>query len=324
MKRFSTFMAENTFLQLQHNDLMKRGGYRLGVFTDKVKDKEYFATKKGAVMITSPSYKQLEAEMPVKGYSTTMKGKTDKGRSITLKYPHDFFKTPEFGGKGSGSGTAAEDRELKGLCNEMEAAMKRDGISVLPMMVGRKKVMAVGVETTPGVPKSDFHLVDAAGNEIAWISHKDGSTSKDFQQYGGLTNRVFKNNSAVKDFMNALLKKYPDGMQRGKSAYRTVKDKKLINQSVWGVDFGKARGRDNVDEFHQGPMKIKKRGKLYYIQSRHQDTNGNLPKGEGYDAIFYARFTSDRGSNVAGVRVPFARVGVFPRASARSKNAEEI
>ena len=266
MKRFSTFMAENTFLQLQHNDLMKRGGYRLGVFTDKVKDKEYFATKKGAVMITSPSYKQLEAEMPVKGYSTTMKGKTDKGRSITLKYPHDFFKTPEFGGKGSGSGTAAEDRELKGLRNEMEAAMKRDGISVLPMMVGRKKVMAVGVETTPGVPKSDFHLVDAAGNEIAWISHKDGSTSKDFQQYGGLTNRVFKNNSAVKDFMNALLKKYPDGMQRGKSAYRTVKDKKLINQSVWGVDFGKARGRDNVDEFHQGPMKIKKRGKLYYIQ----------------------------------------------------------
>lgn len=324
MKRFSTFMAENTFLQLQHNDLMKRGGYRLGVFTDKVKDKEYFATKKGAVMITSPSYKQLEAEMPVKGYSTTMKGKTDKGRSITLKYPHDFFKTPEFGGKGSGSGTAAEDRELKGLRNEMEAAMKRDGISVLPMMVGRKKVMAVGVETTPGVPKSDFHLVDAAGNEIAWISHKDGSTSKDFQQYGGLTNRVFKNNSAVKDFMNALLKKYPDGMQRGKSAYRTVKDKKLINQSVWGVDFGKARGRDNVDEFHQGPMKIKKRGKFYYIQSRHQDTNGNLPKGEGYDAIFYARFTSDRGSNVAGVRVPFARVGVFPRASARSKNAEEI
>ena len=206
----------------------------------------------------------------------------------------------------------------------MEAAMKRDGISVLPMMVGRKKVMAVGVETTPGVPKSDFHLVDAAGNEIAWISHKDGSTSKDFQQYGGLTNRVFKNNSAVKDFMNALLKKYPDGMERGKSAYRTVKDKKLINQSVWGVDFGKARGRDNVDEFHQGPMKIKKRGKFYYIQSRHQDTNGNLPKGEGYDAIFYARFTSDRGSNVAGVRVPFARVGVFPRASARSKNAEEI
>lgn len=323
MKRFSTFMAENTFLQLQHNDLMKRGGYRLGVFTDKVKDKEYFATKKGAVMITSPSYKQLEAEMPVKGYSTTMKGKTDKGRSITLKYPHDFFKTPEFGGKGSGSGTAAEDRELKGLRNEMEAAMKRDGISVLPMMVGRKKVMAVGVETTPGVPKSDFHLVDAAGNEIAWISHKDGSTSKDFQQYGGLTNRVFKNNSAVKDFMNALLKKYPDGMQRGKSAYRTVKDKKLINQSVWGVDFGKARGRDNVDEFHQGPMKIKKAGAdTYKIVSRHSDTNGSIPKG-GYKAIFYARYTGDRNARIAGINFKNSRVGVFSAAQP-SKGTKSI
>ena len=324
MKRFSTFMAENTFLQLKHVDLMKRGGYRLKIFTDKVKDREYFATKKGAVMITSPSFNELKTAMSKKGYSTTMNGKTDKGRSVNLKYPHDFFKTPEFGGKGSGSGTAAEDRELKGLRDEIEKAMKKDGISVLPMMVGNKKVMAVGVQSTFGTPKSDFHLVDAAGNEVAWISHKDGATSKDFQQYGGLTNSIFKNNKAVKSFMDTLLNKYPNGMERGKSAYRTVTDKKLINQSVWGVDFGRARGRNNVDEFHQGPMKIKKRGKLYYIQSKHQDTNGKLPKGEGYDAIFYARFTSDRGSNVAGVRVPFARVGVFPRASARSKNAEEI
>ena len=53
MKRFSTFMAENTFLQLQHNDLMKRGGYRLGVFTDKVKDKEYFATKQKNILFFS-------------------------------------------------------------------------------------------------------------------------------------------------------------------------------------------------------------------------------------------------------------------------------
>jgi hypothetical protein len=113
-------------------------------------------------------------------------------------------------------------------------------------------------------------------------------------------------------------------MERGTSAWRVAKDKKLINQSVWGVDYGGERGRNNVDEFHQGPMKIIKRGKLYAIQSRHQDTNGKLPKGDGYDAIFYARFTSDRGSKVAGVTVNNARVGIFPRASARSKNAEEI
>ena len=111
-------------------------------------------------MITSPSWKQLDAEMRVNGYSKMMQGKTDKGKNVTVKYPHEFHKTPEFGGKGKGSGTAAEDRELKGLRNEIERAMVKDGISVLPMIVGKKKCMVVGVESTFGTPKSDFHAVD--------------------------------------------------------------------------------------------------------------------------------------------------------------------
>lgn len=313
MMRFKNFLSESkVYADLKHNDLTKRGGGRLQVFIDKVKDKEYFATKKGAVIITSPSPETLKAEMPSKGYSTTMKGKTDKGQSITLQYPKDFFKTPEFGGKGVGFGTAAEDRELSKLRNEIENAMKRDGLSVLPMKVGNKNVMVTGVQSTPGTPKSDFHLVDAAGNEVAWISHKDGSTAKDFQQYGGLTHSVFKNNSDVKKFMQDVASMYPDGLDRGNSVYRVVKDKKLINQSVWGVNYGKERGRDNVDEFHQGPMKIVKTGKFYSIKSRHQDTNGKLPKGNGYEAIFFARYTGDRPANVAGVTVKNARVGIFP------------
>jgi len=324
MMRFKTFLSEKVYADLKHNDLTKRGGDRLLAFIKKIDDKEYFATKKGAVIITEPDTETLKAEMPSKGFSKNMKGKTDKGKSINLKYPHDFYKTPEFGGKGVGSGTAAEDRELSGLRKEIENAMVRDGLSVLPMKVGKKTVMVAGVQSTPGTPKSDFHLVDAAGNEVAWLSHKDGSTAKDFQQYGGLTHKVFANNSEVKEFMLALAKKYPDGMQRGTSAWRWCKDKKLINQSVWGVDYGGKRGRNNVDEFHQGPMKVVKTGKVYSIQSRHQDTNGNIPKGNEYDAILYARFTSDRGSKVAGVTVNNARVGVFPKASARSKNAEEI
>ncbi len=322
MKRFATFMTENTFIQLKHVDLTKRGGSRLAFFRDKIKDKEYFATKKGAVMITSPSYKQLEAEMSQKGYSTVMKGKTDKGKAVTLKYPQDFFKTPEFGGKGSGSGTAAEDRELKGLRDEIEKTMKKDGISVLPMIVGKKKVMVVGVESTPGTPKSDFHLVDAAGNEVAWLSHKDGSTSRDFQQYGGLSHSVFKSNKSVQKFMSDLKTMYPDGFERGTSVYSKITDKKIVNQSVWGVDYGKVRGRNNVDEFHQGPMKIKKTGSYYSIKSKHQDTNGKVPKGNGYDAIFYARYSSERGATIGGIFVANCRVGVFPLASKTSKSKE--
>jgi len=322
MKRFSTFMAENTFLQLKHYDLAKRGFARVPVFVDKVKDKEYFSTDKGAVMITSPTWKVLDASMRVNGYSAMMKGKTDKGKAVTVKYPHEFHKTPEFGGKGKGSGTAAEDRELSGLRKEIERAMVKNGISVLPMIVGKKKCMVVGVESTFGTPKSDFHLVDAKGEAVAWISHKDGSTAKDFQQYGGLADKIFKNNKEVTAWMNALKEKFPDGMKSGDTAWRNVKDRKLALQSVWGIDYGKARGKNNVDEFHQGPMKIKKRGRNYIIQSKHQDNNGALPKGD-YKAIFYARYTGDRGANAGGVTVGTARVGVFAIAI-KKKNVEEI
>jgi len=322
MKRFSTFMAENTFLQLKHYDLAKRGFARVPVFIDKVKDKEYFSTDKGAVMITSPTWKVLDASMRVNGYSAMMKGKTDKGKAVTVKYPHEFHKTPEFGGKGKGSGTAAEDRELSGLRKEIERAMVKNGISVLPMIVGKKKCMVIGVESTFGTPKSDFHLVDAKGEAVAWISHKDGSTAKDFQQYGGLADKIFKNNKEVTSWMNALKKQFPDGMKSGDTAWRNVRSTTLIKQSVWGIDYGKDRGKNNVDEFHQGPMKIKKRGRNFYIQSKHQDNNGALPKGD-YKAIFYARYTGDRGANAGGVTVGTARVGVFAIAI-KKKNVEEI
>ncbi len=322
MKRFSTFMAENTFLQLKHYDLAKRGFARVPVFVDKVKDKEYFSTDKGAVIITSPTWKVLDASMRVNGYSAMMKGKTDKGKAVTVKYPHEFHKTPEFGGKGKGSGTAAEDRELSGLRKEIERAMVKNGISVLPMIVGKKKCMVVGVESTFGTPKSDFHLVDAKGEAVAWISHKDGSTAKDFQQYGGLADKIFKNNKEVTSWMNALKKQFPDGMKSGDTAWRNVRSTTLIKQSVWGIDYGKDRGKNNVDEFHQGPMKIKKRGRNYIIQSKHQDNNGALPKGD-YKAIFYARYTGDRGANAGGVTVGTARVGVFAIAI-KKKNVEEI
>ena len=314
----ASIMAEkDMYARLKHNDLTKRGGARVDVFLKKIKDKEEFLTTKGSVKLKPPP--PNKPEFSKAGHKQDF----DTERNGKVKYPNQFFKTPDLGGKGVGFGTRAEDRELAGLRKEIEAMMEKTQSGVLNMFVGKRKVVVAGVASTPGTPKSDFHLLDDKGEEVAWISHKDGRGPGDFQQYGGLAHKVFQNNKEVRAFMEALQNEYPDGMKRGDSAKRELKDRKVINQSVWGVDYGGARGRNNVDEFHQGPMKIKKAGAdTYKIVSRHSDTNGSIPKG-GYKAIFYARYTGDRNARIAGINFKNSRVGVFSAAQP-SKGTKSI
>lgn len=323
MLKFKQFISERaiTYNALKHNDLTKRGGARVNVFLNKIKDGEEFLTKKGAVKLAKAQLGDLKKTFTKAGFKAKLK--TTNPPPKDLDYPNDFLKTPEFGGKGAGSGTAAEDRELGQLRKAIEAAMVKAGVSILPMTVGGRNIDVVGVDSTPGTPKSDFHLVDPDGNEVAWISHKDGSKPTHFQQYGGLSGQAFASNTEVAKFMNDLKTKFPEGMKRGESAWRTCKDKKVIMQSVWGVDYGGARGRNNVDEFHQGPMKIVKSGGRFVITSNHSDTNGKIPKTPGYECIYFARFTGDRGARAAGVFVDNVRVGVFPKAKA-PKTAKEM
>lgn len=308
---------------LKHSDLTKRGGFRIDVFCDMIKDGEEFTTTKGLVLLDKSQYDEVKAKLQGKGVTMRLTGKKVPGnKPITLNYPKDFLKTPEFGGKGAGFTTRAEDRELGVLRKGLQAAMEKEKDGALVMKVGGRIVTVSDVVTTPGVPKSDFHLVDMNGEAVAWLSHKDGRKPTDFQQYGGLSDKVFSNNKEVKAFMDDLAEKFPDGLPPKTSVYRTVKDKNIVNQSVWGVDYGGARGKNNVDEFHQGPMKVVKKGKYYQIQSNHFGSNGEPLKGNGYEPIYLARYTSDRGARVAGKFVGNARVGVFPAAKAGGTSEE--
>jgi hypothetical protein len=309
--KFKNFLKEkDMYAILKHHDLTKRSGERIPIFMKKIKDREEFLTKKGSVIIKPPPPEKQTFSK--KGYTQDF----DTMKNGKIKYPGQFFKTPDLGGKGVGFSTRDEDRELGALQKSIEDQMKKDKTGVIKMIVGGRRILVTGVASTYGNPKSDFHLLDDEGKEAAWISHKDwkGRGPRDFQQYGGLSHAVFKNNADVQSFMKELTTQYPKGFNRGDGAFRLVKDKKVALQSVWGVDYGKARGRNNVDEFHQGPMSLKKAtGDYYRIVSKHYDVNGKLPKG-GYTCIYYARYTGDRGARIAGYFIKDARIGVFTQA----------
>jgi len=329
MLRFKEYLREK-YVDLKHSDLTKRGGARTKVFVQKVKDEEPFMTKKGAVVLDKDQLPDIEKGMETRGYNDTLKGKkTVDKKSTTVRYSKEFLKTPEFGGKGEGFGTKAEDAYLKMFVKELDAIFQKENQPIIKLRINGRTVECAGIISTPQkgrrAPKSDFSIVDSLNNEVAFLSHKAGGKPTDFQQYGGLSDKAFADNEEVKAFMDALNKEFPDGLARGQSAYRVAKNSKLINMSVYGIAYGGQAGHENVDEFHQGQMKLKKVAgdATYEITSTHKGTNGDPLDSGGYEPILYARYTGDRGANIAGTFVNNARIGVFPKAKA-AKTAKEI
>lgn len=295
-----------TWAVLQHNDLTKYGGDRLQTFLQKIKDGEEFATNKGLVKIDKSEYERLKAEMPSKGYSTTIKAGTK-----TLKYPKDFYKTAEFGGKGKGAGTAAEDRYLSTFQKDLTKVLEQEKSPYINLKIGKRTVQAAGIRSTSQdgrfAPKADFTIYDTSGKGVAFISHKAGSTGAHFQQYGGVTNPIFNRIPEIQKFADDVKKAYPDGLTSGITLYRKVNDRKVLGLTIYGLEYGnKQRSKENVDEFHQGPMKLKKTSGGYTITSNHKGFNGDIPTGS-HEAYYVARYTK---ATYLGIKN--ARVGVFP------------
>ena len=117
----------------------------------------------------------------------------------------------------------------------------------------------VGVRKTAGTPKSDFHLIDSKENPVVHISHKKGSTPRDFQQWGGITESEIARHPELKYFEKEVNKLYPGGvMPNQQSAFMKIKDNDLKMMSVYGVNYAKS-GIDvnKVDVLIQGDPGLK-------------------------------------------------------------------
>lgn len=297
---------------LQHNDLTKRGGDRLNVFIQKIKDSEEFITVHGLAMIDKSEYDRLKFLMPTAGFSGVISAKVDN-RPVKLKYPKDFYKSPEFGGKGVGAGTAAEDSYLKLFRKELEAVLLKESAAYIDLQIGGRTVRCTGIDKTKQTgrraPKSDFSIIGPNEEEIAWISHKAGKKASDFQQYGGVSDTAYLRMPEIVKFGDDVKAIYPQGMTKGATVYRKIQNPHIIGMSVYGLNYKRStRDNENIDEFHQGQMKLSKSGNAYVITSEHKGLNGDIPTGE-YSAYLVARYTG----TVKYLGIIDARVGIFPK-----------
>ena len=314
------------FNPLKITDLRKDEN-RVIVFLKKIENGEEFITvSKGTVKIPKTEYGKVklfmtaDGKFPANGSSIDVK--TSKG---TVNIPKGFLKTGEFGGKGQGSGLAAETLAMNYFNENLNNILAKVGVPYIKIKINGRTVKCAQMVKTEGTykgrePKSDMSLVDEKGTPVAYISHKAGRTAKDYQQYGGLSYPQYANNKDIKSFMTAVLQQRPDGLKSGDSFYRPVKDKILVFDAMYGPEYSSnVASISNVDEFHLGNMELTGRGQgPYVINSVHKGTNGDMPDGE-FEAVFFIRFQDRRGdARAGGVTVGNARVGIFPKAKTSS------
>ena len=222
---------------------------------------------------------------------------------------NNFLKSPEFGGKGSGSGTRAEDAALTAFKKELYDVLNKENVPFIYLKIGKRIEKVSEIESTPGTPKSDFHMKDPTGKEVFWISHKKGRKANDFQQYGGMVE--IQNEAEVKQFvkdLKAILQKEhgdPNKFPMKTGYYRPVKSKSVMMKTLFGKDYraGKASGRQNIDVLYQGPMNLKKikdgDTPTYEIRSNHTMFHSGIPRGD-YQAYYYVR--PEQAKNQFGVK----------------------
>lgn len=304
---------------LQHNDLMKDPS-RSEMFLSKIKSEEEFLTTKGMVKINTGEYDDFATGF--KGQGFNKKVKTNKG---VLQYPKDFYKTPELGGKGKGSGVAAENAALKIAQANLLEVLDKEKQSYITLKIGKRTVQCAEIISTPNPggrdPKSDFAIKDLKGNMVAHISHKAGRNASGFQQYGGVTD--LPDEKEITSFVSDILKIKPKGLNSGDTYYRKLKSNDIANKSIYGVDYGKNLVTvNNVDEFHQGTMNFVKKGSSYIITSLHKGISGTVPRNNDYEPILVARYNR-RAGRYGNLNLANSRIGIFPKAKV-SRKAKEI
>lgn len=215
-------------------------------------------------------------------------------------------KASYFGGKGKGSGVIRETQELSRLQRILkEAQGSRDFITLNVM--GNDYACA-RFDSTPGNPKSDFHVVDPDGNECLWISHKAGATAASFQQWGGLSKKReprSAGHSETLQFVSDLHKRFPDGLPPKTTIARKIEDPKLKRIAIYGAEYGSAFGRQNVNLVVQGNLWIEK-GTL---KADMMHWNGEDIVGD-YEPSFLAIYKGDRSDfGLKGTRIVIGPIG---------------
>lgn len=287
-------MNSKGYIPLSYYQLAKRGGYRFSILNDKIKNNEDFFTIKGNVTLTyATSSHEIIFEHAlcedIRNISCNINNHVlfldEKGHKYCFT---NLFKTPEFGGKGKGSGTLVEDYNLLMLNEKIKELLKiyPEGLDIKINNVIYRNI--IKAETQKGFPKSDFNLIDKNNKPVIFISHKKAgkiASAKDFIRWGGFTEyvhhpEVINFNTIIKYHLNTnnIL-----GIPKKSKFIHPIKDDLLIQHLIYGKDYGNEFGQNNVNLICQGNINlIHISNNLFNLVSQHTLINGDIPQDDYY------------------------------------------
>jgi hypothetical protein len=225
------------------------------------------------------------------------------------------------------------------ILNQINAKIFDMGGSVTLRIKNKNYKDVIGFNAGPAGSKADFEIVNIKGNSIGWISYKAGNTSKDFQQYSGITRHAGENiynHPQVKEFREKIVndENIQNQIKKDKKVafIRIKRSNTLKNRAVFGKEFGRKKGVHNVDWFAQGNLVIRDQGNTLNISfSKKLVENGRVHQlNQDYDPVIAARggektrkITIDVDKNTK-ITADGIRGGIFPQGLVESRNSVDM
>ena len=197
----------------------------------------------------------------------------------------------------------------------------------------------IGFIPGPSGTHADFVGIDEDLNELCFISHKQGSTANNFQQYSGISAAAglnIHNDTEVEQFRKVISTKESDEFA-SQSFSRKIQSTELKSKAIFGSDYDSGDvGHNSCTHFMQGNVNVsKKRTKrnpddkaqlvVSFNSKNVYRSNVNQLDRAGYRPVLGAR----RGESTRTVRymsdiVSGVRGGIFPEAYIEGRNNSEI
>jgi hypothetical protein len=275
----------------------KVGGYRGDKVVLFVNDRKPFTLKNGNKIVLDFINDAIQDIFTKREYNKLTPNQMifvdDNNNEYKLE---DIVKTDDFGGKVKGFSTKHETTALNEFDTLIKNTLQENNLESINIKIGNDIYEnIVSAVNQPGVPKSDFNLINSKSQPVIFISHKAGGGAKSFARWGGFVFAFKEENKEVMQFVQNISGKITNNtFEKNATFAQKINSQELKNRIVFGKDFGKEYSKNNVQLVIQGKIELNptQEENTYTITGENIWLNGQTPT-DNFEPVLEAHYRGD-------------------------------